>query len=387
MLSSSCSSDGTFTLQEEEEEDLAESDSADEQGDDVDGDVDGGGQQQCGSQQQVATGGGRLTSRLAVMRSCNMLEDAAVPVYENDAAEPALDSTAAAAAAAGQVGKVDSMDLASVVSEGTAGGLGTAMSLGSVPLAARGPVDADLLFDLDDDGGGSSSSAVTTPGYGGCGEDSLLVRNMSVGVRLELAECSITGSISAAAGSPALKNAANSVSSMDAEHLSMFLSSAQLLSGAGDASDSPDGAAADVLPCLPGTSSSLVLAVPPAFARSMHLADNDTWIFRQMKAKASAVVVGRSSTSKKPNAVAAAAAAGRRSTGVRVARVMYPPPVVRAAPRATNEVLSGLSDEQWKAFMAELVGYMQRALRESGEWRQASKAAGLPSAAMSCPRF
>ncbi|KAI8470099.1 MAG: phosphatidylinositol 3 and 4-kinase-domain-containing protein [Monoraphidium minutum] len=71
----------------------------------------------------------------------------------------------------------------------------------------------------------------------------------------------------------------------------------------------------------------------------------------------------------------------RRALGARAA---YPPPVVAAPPRSTSEVLSGLGEEQWAAFMGHLAAIIDDHLR-SGAWRQAG--AAPTSVAMSCPRF
>jgi len=71
----------------------------------------------------------------------------------------------------------------------------------------------------------------------------------------------------------------------------------------------------------------------------------------------------------------------RRALGARAA---YPPPVMAVPPRSTSEVLSGLTDEQWDAFMTQLVCIMDEQLR-NGSWSQA--AAAPMTVAMSCPRF
>lgn len=115
-------------------------------------------------------------------------------------------------------------------------------------------------------------------------------------------------------------------------------------------------------------------------ARSVQVAGGG-WMFRDLKAKGGLATVGRC-----VNVQKGPSAGPRRRTGLH--KAMYPPPVIRAPPRATNEVLSGLSEQQWQAFMQELLAYMDDALRPGrGAWRGASQAAGLGTVAMSCPRF
>lgn len=71
----------------------------------------------------------------------------------------------------------------------------------------------------------------------------------------------------------------------------------------------------------------------------------------------------------------------RRALGAPTA---YPPPVVAVPPRSTSEVLVGLDDAQWGAFMRHLVAFMDEQL-SNGAWRAAASAP--LSVAMSCPRF
>jgi hypothetical protein len=85
-------------------------------------------------------------------------------------------------------------------------------------------------------------------------------------------------------------------------------------------------------------------------------------------------------------------APSKTTTGVRAqsprralgARPAYPPPVMAVPPRSTSEVLSGLSEEQWAAFMERLTAIMDEQLRGGG-WTQS--AANPTTVAMSCPRF
>lgn len=359
MSSSSCSSsgDGAFAFREEDEEGLGSSEAGDE-AEEID----------CEAEQQLqCQPRPRAPSRLAVMGSCDM------GVFVDQAAAPAV--TAAAAAA-----KAGSSDLASVMSEGTVFNLATAMSLGSNP-ATRAPGDADLLFDLDDEGGSPASSPSSS----------------SSGRVLHLAEQQQQRSAVMEAASPPAYVAA-SAACMEAEQHTQFLSGAQLLPEGGAVAGA--GASGPVLsvcvstpppglpPTPPGVLPSPAGLPPLPMASSVHM--GEIWMLHGLKAKAAAAAAQArctvSGSSKKTSA--AAAAARRRSGVVGMRRFMYPPPVVRAAPRKSNEVLSGLSEEQWVAFMAELAAYMDEALTPAtGRWRRASEAAGLGGAAMSCPRF
>ncbi len=346
-------------------------------------------------------GGVRPQSRLAVAAAAadaDMAWDAEAADGCDHQQLPAGSSPGSAAGGELQtvcVGGSGSIDLGSVASEGTTTGCGlsTAMSLGSTQDrqggrggggggGGGGGVDADLLFDLEDEpqtgatacnsgGSGSSSTplaaadsdaerALELAAY--LGETALLLPPGAGGARRALGVVLPAGSTGASLGSPG------------------------------------------VPPVTPGgihSSGSGELASPgppmPPLARSVHM--GDTWLVRcgglQSKAAGAAAKGPRCSAfgggasgaaSRKAGGPAAAAAAARRRTTV--SRAMYPPPVVRAAPRATNEVLSGLGEEQWDAFMRELHAYMDAALRAgTGSWRRASEAAGLGGAAMSCPRF
>ena len=63
----------------------------------------------------------------------------------------------------------------------------------------------------------------------------------------------------------------------------------------------------------------------------------------------------------------------------------YPPPVAAFSPERMSTCFSGMSDEQWLAFMEVFTAQVTSALGQ-GRWRQADseKAGGI---AMSCPRF
>jgi hypothetical protein len=287
-------------------------------------------------------------------------------------------------------GKVLSADLDSVASACTNLNLSTAVSLG------RRGADGDLLFDLDDDSG---SSAAHTP----MGSDGRSLRGGSpLGQRLPAAAGGAApGAAAAAAAADAdvvmsaagsLRQAegmfqyASSAVQMQSRLASAFSGAAAVADGAGN-----DGAAAAATPARSnsGGSSSLCspmdhalstpVSDPVNVARSVQASGTGGWMFREVGAKGGLGTVGRLNSKK--NAVGP-----RRRTGVH--RTMYPPPVIRAPPRATNEVLSGLSAQQWQAFMQELLAYMDDALRPGrGAWRGASQAAGLGNVAMSCPRF
>lgn len=165
-----------------------------------------------------------------------------------------------------------------------------------------------------------------------------------------------------------------------------------MAAAAGDSSGGDGGGAAAAAPLRADSGSSAGLCSPLSqalstpvsqavpVARSMQVSGDGGWMFRDLNANPGMATVGRCLNVKKSSA------AGRCGTGVH--KAMYPPPVIRAPPRATNEVLSGLSDKQWQAFMKELLSYMDDALRPGkGAWRGASQAAGLGTVAMSCPRF
>eukprot|EP00879_Flechtneria_rotunda_P003896 GHRR01004136.1.p1 GENE.GHRR01004136.1~~GHRR01004136.1.p1 ORF type:complete len:856 (+),score=330.29 GHRR01004136.1:2389-4956(+) len=272
-----------------------------------------------------------------------------------------------------------STDLGSVISEGTVANLATAMSLGSNP--ARVTADGDLLFDLDDDAAGSSSAAALPPAAtsGGLGQALQRPHNDAAGKGQQ---------------PDVVMAAASSLdSSLGVEQLSKCINGAQAAAAPVTAADSvaiqPYGSLATpqtavgiprglgLPPVVPGGA-----GLPPV-ARSVHMGGVGGWMFRGLKAKANSAALGSEVDSKK---TAVTAAAVRRRSGVQP--IMYPPPVVRAPPRATNEVLTGLAGAQWAAFMVELKAYMDEALRPgTGSWRRASEAAGIGAAAMSCPRF
>jgi hypothetical protein len=96
-------------------------------------------------------------------------------------------------------------------------------------------------------------------------------------------------------------------------------------------------------------------------ARSVHVADAFVW--RGMKGMA-------------------AVRPGRRGKGLGRRAPAYPPPIVAAPPRSTNEVLSGLSDVQWAAFVGQLRERIGEALRE-GRW--ATSGPNMGTVAMSLP--
>lgn len=346
MLSSSfSSSDGAFALREEDEEGFVDSSELEDGSADVD----------CSAayEQQQQQHRPRAPSRLGMM--CSSAGDG------GDAAAGHAGSSGQAVVSAASA-KVNSGDLGSVMSEGTVFNLATAMSMGS----KGGAAEADLLFDLEED---ASSSAATTPASNSSG---LLAGKQQ-------------DEVMAGASPPAY--GASSVTSMDAEQLTMYLSGAQLMTSSTAAGDAagvvPVSAGLSVctagLPPMPG--GSMISPIPPAVARSVHMSEG--WMFRGLKTKAAAAGLIQRCT---VNGSKKGAAAARRRTGLQCA--MYPPPVVRAAPRSTNEVLTGLSEEQWAAFMAELQLYMDEALQPgTGNWRRASEAAGFGGVAMSCPRF
>lgn len=351
MLSSSLSSsDGAFAFKEEDEEGIDSSEIDNEPGTDS---VDAGcnvSYKPPSPQQQHRP---RSPSRLGTMCS-----GSADPCYGSDeAAAMAVSSDGTTMTIAAPRA---SSDLASVISNGAALTIATAMSLGS-----KGAPEADFLFDLDED---SSSSAANTPASNS--------GKLSEGKQQDEP---MTGPLRPAFGS-------GSVSSMDAEQLSARISGVRLLTDTADVG-TVMGARAVGLSVrtadVPPTGSSALISPPPvhaAAARSVHMGDG--WMFRGLKPQAAAALMQRCSVNGAKKGVAGA----RRRTGLQGA--MYPPPVVRAAPRSANEVLSGLSGEQWAAFMAELELYMDEALRPGvGSWRRASEAAGFGGAALSCPRF
>lgn len=289
-------------------------------------------------------------------------------------------------------GKQASGDQGSVVSKRTACNLATAMSLG------RQGADGDLLFDLDDDSG---SSAANTPVISGthtarAGSPLGRRRPAAAGGSGSMARAGVAA---AAGAGDVVMAAAGSLG--QAEALSQYLGASMQLqpvttsaftgmAAAGDNSGG-DGGAAAAAPLRADSGSSAGLCSPLSqalstpvsqavpVARSMQVG-GDGWMFRDLNANPGMATVGRCMNVKKSSAAA------RRRTGVH--KAMYPPPVIRAPPRATNEVLSGLSDKQWQAFMRELLAYMDDALRPGkGAWRGASQAAGLGTVAMSCPRF
>lgn len=345
MLSSSCSSEETLTLREVDEElfdssDLEEEASA------------GGVDAECEVSYQQQQARPRAPSRLA--RMCS----GAVEMYTLDAKSPTAAAGAADERSGGQlavVSKTGSSELGSLVSDRTMITLATAMSLGSKGNA----VEADLLFDLEED---ASSSGPHTP--------SSSIRMLSAKQHDEVME---------GASPPAADG--DSIRAVDVQQLQECLTGAQLLSAGMAAEPKPLAAGLSVtarLPPLP--SNSLLSPATPAIARSVQMADG--WMYRNLKAKPAAALAERCVLNSSKKATAGA----RRRTGLQCA--MYPPPVVRAAPKSANEVLSGLSEDQWVAFMAELQSYMDEALHAAtGSWRRASQAAGLVGAAMSCPRF
>lgn len=388
MMSSSYSSDGFPTaVLEEDEEDLLEDSSElePEQEPSVAGSpMVLSTSQPLQQQQQLLP----RPSRLGVMTgACSGME------LSGEQAQPEQQQVGEGALAGS--GKVQSADMGSVISEGTACNLATAMSLG------RQGADGDLLFDLDDDSG--SSAAHSPVGR----EAARCVRGGSpLGRRLPAAAGVGNGACVAAAGDGDVVMAAAG-SLREAEALSQYLGASMQLqpaapsafsglaaagdssngeggSGAGDAAaatplraDSGSGSGSLCSPLGHALSTPVSTGVP--VARSMQIG-GDGWMFRDLKTKAGLATVGRCMNVKK------ASVAGRRRTGVH--KAMYPPPVIRAPPRATNEVLSGLSEQQWQAFMRELLAYMDDALRPGrGAWRGASQAAGLGTVAMSCPRF
>lgn len=351
-------------------------------------------------------GGVRPQSRLAVAAAAAADADMA---WDADAADgcdhqqlPAGCSPGSAAGGELQTvcaGGSGSIDLGSVASEGTTTGCGlsTAMSLGSTQDrqggrggggggGGGGGVDADLLFDLEDE----PQTGATACNSGGSGSSStpLAAADSDAERALELAAYLGETALLLPPGAGGARRA-----------LGVVLPAGSTAGSTGASLGSPG-----VPPVTPGgihSSGSGELASPgppmPPLARSVHM--GDTWLVRcgglQSKAAGAAAKGPRCSAfgggasgaaSRKAGGPAAAAAAARRRTTV--SRAMYPPPVVRAAPRATNEVLSGLGEEQWDAFMRELHAYMDAALRAgTGSWRRASEAAGLGGAAMSCPRF
>jgi hypothetical protein len=356
MLSTSLSSsDGAFALREEDEEGFVDSSELEDEAE-VDADCSVAYQ----LQQQHRP---RAPSRLGMMANggeadCGDVVGAAAG--SANGAAPAVTSAASA--------KVSSSDLTSVMSDGTILTLASAMSLGS----KGGPGEADLLFDLEED---SSSSTATTPA---CNSSGLLA--------VKPVQDEVMAGASPSAYGP------SSVTSMDAEQLTTCLSGAQLLScskvdgsaaGVAGVTPVPNGLSvctAGMLPLSGG--GGMISPIPPALARSVHV--GEVWMFRGLKTKAGAAagLIQRCNV----NGSKKGPGAARRRTGLQGA--IYPPPVVRAAPRSTNEVLTGLSEEQWAAFMAELQTYMNEALRPgTGSWRRASEAAGFGGAAMSCPRF
>jgi hypothetical protein len=296
-------------------------------------------------------------------------------------------------------GKVQSGDMGSVVSEGTACNLAVAMSLG------RQGADGDLLFDLDDDSGSSAAHSPVVceaarsvrggsplgrclPAAAGVGDGARAVAGEVAGDRDVV--MAAAGSLRAAdalsqylGASMQLQTAAPSAFSGLAAAAADDSSNGKGGSDAGDAAAAtplrPDNCSSSSL-CSPlGHALSTPVSTAVPVARSMQIG-GEGWMFRDLKTKAGLATVGRCMDVKK------ASAAGRRRTGIH--KAMYPPPVIRVPPRATNEVLSGLSEQQWQAFMRELLAYMDDALRPGrGAWRGASQAAGLGTVAMSCPRF
>lgn len=381
MLSSSHSSDGFPTaVLEEDEEDLLEEDCSSEL--DESSEQDHSSSSLAGSPMVLSTSQPQQPpqpSRLAVMTAASG-ELAGEQVQQPGGVSGDLAHT----------GKVPSADMGSVISEGTTCNLGSAMSLG------RPGVDGDLLFDLDDDSG---SSAAHTP----VGREVRCARGASPLGRLPAAAGSGSGvGVAAAEQEDVVMAAAGSL--RQAEALSQYLSNTVQLqtpppsafsrlaaasSGAdGEGGDGRGAAAVSVCGTL-SAGGSLCSPLGPALsgpisdggagdmARSMQVASGG-WMFRDLKA--GLATVGRCMNVKKT------AGGPRRRTGLH--KAMYPPPVIRAPPRSTNEVLGGLSEQQWQAFMQELLAFMDDALRPGkGAWRGASQAAGLGTVAMSCPRF
>lgn len=435
-LSSSYSSEGTFTLAEEAEEDLLATSEQEESEDEQ--------QQTQQSEEGTATpdeqqrdgSGGSSLSRSPMQLSAGKPPGhqrprspsrlGVVPMAAPDdgcggeEAQQQEQHVTAGAAAAGamlqqqQAGelcggssKAGSGDLASTLSRGTGSGLPTAMSLGS--RASRVPGDVDLLFDLDDD---SSSSAANTPmgGVSSCGGG----RAASPLGRRAMAATAGTPAGAASSDGDVIMGSLRAEGS-PSEALSQYLSSVQLMpppgvppvagGDGGQPGSSMGGEASSGASPFAPLASRASLSTPGssngagaslAIARSMHVGGGPTTrdlAFRELRAKGGFGGVLRPASRccsaaglKKGSAAETAAAAARRRTGV--SRTMYPPPVVRAAPRAANVVLKGLSEAQWQAFMCELRAHMDEALRPgTGEWRRASQAAGLGAAAMSCPRF
>jgi hypothetical protein len=389
MSSSSCSSSGdcAFSLREGDEEGLDSSELEEDSGCSEDAEP-----QQAGSEDLDACMAAEQPHQVAQLQPMQQQQRSRAPSRLAMCSSMGGEEGAAAVVAAGAAaaGKCSSSDLASVMSEGTVFNLATAMSLGSN--AARAPGDADLLFDLEDDpaGAGDGSSG------GGSPRGSVL---RSLHGKGRLGSGSSSGrqdDVVMAGASPSGLYGAGSISDMEAEQLTEYLGSTQLLPsgttaaaaadnrprlGLSVALSSPVSAAAAGLPPTPPGVLPSPAALPP-IARSVQLGQN--WMLHGLKAKAAQAVHARCTMtgSKK----SAAAAAARRRSGVQ--HVMYPPPVVRAAPRKSNEVLSGLSEEQWAAFIVELQAYMDDALRPAtGSWRRAYAATGLGAAAMSCPRF
>lgn len=369
-MSSSSSSDGFPTaVQEEDEEDLLEDCSSELDTEQEHSSMAGSPMVLSGSQPQQQQQHMQRPSRLGVMSAA--AGDTELAGGQQQQQGQQLDGA----------GKVLSADLDSVASACTNLNLSTAVSLG------RPGADGDLLFDLDDDSG---SSAAHTP----MGSDGRSLRGGSpLGRRLPAAAGGAAPVAAAAADADVVMTAAGSL--RQAEGMFQYPSASVQMQTplpsafSGLASAAVAAAAAAPARSNSGGSSSLCspmdhalstpVSNPVNVARSVQPGGVGGWMFRDVGGKGGLGTVGRLNSKK-------TAVGSRRRTGVH--RTMYPPPVIRAPPRSTNEVLSGLSAQQWQAFMQELLAYMDDALRPGrGAWRGASQAAGLGNVAMSCPRF
>jgi hypothetical protein len=381
MMSSSYSSDSFPTaVLEEDEEDLLET-----------GDCSS--ELEAEEQEQRSTAGSPMV--LGSSQHQPLHRPSRLGVVTGACSSMELPSEQADRAAAGQVPLAAAGKQGSGASEATTCNLATAMSLG------RQAADGDLLFDLDDDSGSSAANTPVSSGAHAARPGSPLGRRLPAAAG---GNGSMAGAgVAAAAAGPGDVVMAAAGSLREAQALSQYLGASMQLqpvttsaftgmAAAGDSSGGDGGGAAAAAPLRADSGSSAGLCSPLSqalstpvsqavpVARSMQVSGDGGWMFRDLNANPGMATVGRCMNVKKSSA------AGRRRTGVH--KAMYPPPVIRAPPRATNEVLSGLSDKQWQAFMKELLGYMDDALRPGkGAWRGASQAAGLGTVAMSCPRF
>lgn len=274
-----------------------------------------------------------------------------------------------------------SSDVALVNSEGACLGLITALSVNMTQVRE----EEQLLFDWDEDTSmGAATAGAAASGCAlqrGCTSCELLLpvspysrasldSNVSTSDQIVLKDGAL---VTAGAGvwggrgssTARLAMMTRSTSTVSSNHTSSMMdtsgrvSSEEDLLQAGGVGGAADGRLEG------GAGGEAALGIKAAgIARSVHATDGFLW--RGMKGTA---LKAATRTSKR---------VGRHAPQV------YPPPVLAAPPRSTNEVLSNMSDGQWQVFMRELTALMDEALA-SGAWKQVHSAP--VAVAMSCPRF